>query len=93
MQELLYAIVEGLVDDMSAVKITEDAPDADGITVFHLIVSPSDMGRIIGKQGRNAKALRTIMRAGATKHNMKVAVYIGDGTSASDSAIKIDSDF
>ena len=60
MKDLLYAIAAGLVEDKSAINITEDAPD--------------DMGRVIGKQGRIAKALRTIMRAGAAKKDQNVSV-------------------
>lgn len=76
MKDLLYAITAGLVDDKSAIKIIEDEPDAEGVIVYHLSVAPDDMGRVIGKQGRIAKALRTIMRAGATKQNLKVSVVI-----------------
>jgi predicted RNA-binding protein YlqC (UPF0109 family) len=76
MKDLLFAIAAGLVEDKSAIKITQDEPDADGVIVFHLSVAPDDMGRVIGKQGRIAKALRTIMRAGAAKQNEKVAVSI-----------------
>ena len=76
MKDLLYAITAGLVDDKSAIKITEDEPDAEGVIVYHLSVAPDDMGRVIGKRGRIAKALRTIMRAGATKQNLKVSVVI-----------------
>ena len=76
MKDLLYTIVAGLVEDKSAIQITEDAPDEEGVVVFHLTVAPDDMGRVIGKQGRIAKALRTIMRAGAAKKDMKVSVSI-----------------
>lgn len=76
MKDLLYAITAGLVEDKTAIKIVEDEPDAEGIVVFHLNVAPDDMGRVIGKQGRIAKALRTIMRAGAAKNNIKVSVTI-----------------
>ena len=48
----------------------------DGTIVYHLHVAPNDMGRVIGKQGRIAKAIRTIMRAGAVRHNEKVMVEI-----------------
>lgn len=77
MKELLIAMVEELVEDKTAVEITVDEPNAEGITVYHLHVAPGDMGRVIGKQGRIAKALRTIMRAGAVRHNQKVMVEIG----------------
>ena len=46
--------------------------------MFHLRVAPDDMGRVIGKQGRIAKALRTVMRAAATRQNAKVSVEIDD---------------
>jgi len=76
MKELLFAIVEGLVTDPSAITITEDAPNEEGITVLHLNVAADDMGRVIGKQGRIAKAIRTLMRAAAARENRKVAVEI-----------------
>ncbi len=76
MKDLLYAITAGLVEDKSAIKIVEDEPDADGVILFHLTVAPDDMGRVIGKQGRIAKSLRTIMRAGAAKCGIKVSVTI-----------------
>ena len=76
MKELLYAIVEELVEDKSAIKITEDEPNEEGVIVLHLSVAPDDMGRVIGKQGRIAKAIRTIMHAGAAKSGIKTAVEI-----------------
>ncbi len=76
MKELLYAIVEGLVTDKTAIQITEDAVNEEGIIVLHLTVAPDDMGRVIGKQGRIAKAIRTLMRAGAARENQKVSVEI-----------------
>lgn len=76
MKELLYAIVADLVDNKDAIEITADEPDAEGVTVYHLHVAPDDMGRVIGKQGRIAKAIRTIMRAGAARLEQKVAVEI-----------------
>ena len=76
MKELLYAIVEELVEDKSAIKITEDEPNEEGVIILHLSVAPDDMGRVIGKQGRIAKAIRTIMRAGAAKSGIKTAVEI-----------------
>ena len=76
MQELLLAVARGLVEDKDAVKDTVDAPREDGTIVYHLSVAEGDMGRVIGKQGRIAKALRTIMRAGAAKKDLKVSVTI-----------------
>ncbi len=76
MKELLLAIVEGLVEDKDAIQITEDLPNDEGIIVFHLHVAQSDMGRVIGKQGRIAKAIRTVMRAGAARNDIKVLLEI-----------------
>ena len=76
MKELLISIAQGLVDDPSAVSVTEDAPNEEGPVVYHLHVSESDMGRVIGKQGRIAKAIRTVMRAAATRRDSRVVVEI-----------------
>lgn len=76
MKELLLAIVEGLVEDKAAIQITEDLPNDEGVIVFHLHVAQSDMGRVIGKQGRIAKAIRTVMRAGAARNDIKVLLEI-----------------
>ena len=76
MQELIITIVKGLVDDKDAVSVTVDEPEEDGTVVYHLHVAPDDMGRVIGKQGRIAKAIRTIVRSAAGKVEQKVAVEI-----------------
>ena len=76
MKELLIAIAEGLVHEKSAVSVDVDPVNGEGVTVYHLNVAPSDMGRVIGKQGRIAKAIRTIMRAGAVRANEKIVVEI-----------------
>ena len=78
MKELLLTIARGLVEDPQAVTVVEDAPAEDGTVVFHLHVAENDMGRGIGKQGRIAKALRTLMRAAATRQDAKVSVEIED---------------
>ncbi len=76
MKDLLITIVQELVEDPSAIDITIDEPNSESIVVYHLHVAPSDMGRVIGKQGRIAKAIRTIMRAGAGRANQKIMVEI-----------------
>lgn len=76
MKDLLIAIAEGLVDNKEAVNVTVDEPNAEGVVVYHLNVAPEDMGRVIGKQGRIAKALRTVMRAGASRIDQKIMVEI-----------------
>lgn len=76
MKELLVSIAQGLVSDPAAVSVTVDEPDEEGVIVYHLHVGEEDMGRVIGKQGRIAKAIRTVMRAAATRQNEKVSVEI-----------------
>ena len=78
MKELLMTIAKGLVDDPAAVTVTQDEPLEDGTIVFHLQVAADDMGRVIGKQGRIAKAMRTVMRAAATRQDAKISVEIDD---------------
>ena len=76
MKDLLISIAQGLVEEPDAVTVTVDEPDDEGIIVYHLHVSENDMGRVIGKQGRIAKAIRTVMRAGAGRQNQKIMVEI-----------------
>ena len=76
MKELLETIVSELVEDKSAVKVTVDEPDEEGVVVYHLSVAPDDMGRVIGKKGRIAKAIRIVMRAGASRIDQKIMVEI-----------------
>ncbi len=76
MEELLIAMAQGLVEEKEAVTISVDEPDEEGTIVFHLHVAPDDMGRVIGKQGRIAKAIRTVMRAAASRVGSKVMVEI-----------------
>ena len=67
MQELLKIIAQGLVEKPEEVSVTLDEPKEDGSVVYHLHVAEEDMGRVIGKQGRIAKAIRVVMRAAATR--------------------------
>jgi len=76
MEELLITIAKGLVEQPEAVKVEADAPSEDGTVVYHIHVAEDDMGRIIGKQGRIAKAIRTVARAAAIRTNSKVLVEI-----------------
>lgn len=77
MQELLIAVARGLVENKDAVQVTVDPVREDGTVVYHLIVAEDDMGRVIGKQGRIAKAIRVVMRAAAVRHGEKIVVEIG----------------
>lgn len=76
MKELLTTLAQGLVENPESVSVTEGETLEDGTLVLHLHVAESDMGRVIGKQGRIAKAIRTVMRAAANRQNFKVAVEI-----------------
>ena len=76
MEELLVAITRGLVDQPDAVTVEVDQPDEEGVIVYHLHVAESDMGRVIGKQGRIAKAIRSVVKAAASKEDKKVIVEI-----------------
>ncbi|MCI8604343.1 MAG: KH domain-containing protein [Ruminiclostridium sp.] len=76
MKELLIAMVTELVNDKDAVEVNVDETNEEGVTVYRLHVAPDDMGRVIGKQGRIARAIRTVMRAGAVRYNQKIAVEI-----------------
>lgn len=78
MKELLKTLVTELVEDKSSVEIIEDEPNDEGVITFHLHVAPDDMGRVIGKQGRIAKAIRIVMRAKASKEGKKIMVDIED---------------
>ena len=76
MEALLKTIVSGLVEDPASITVTVDEPNEEDVIVYHLHVAAEDMRRVIGKQGRIAKAIRTIMRAAAIRSNQKVAVEI-----------------
>ncbi len=76
MQELICEIAKGLVEQKDSVSVTVDPIDEDGVVCYHLHVAPEDMGRVIGKQGRIAKAIRTIVRSAAVKSGEKVQVEI-----------------
>lgn len=76
MEELIHSMVYGLVEDKDNITITKDEPNEEDIVVYHINVAPDDMGRVIGKQGRIAKAIRTIARAAANRVGEKVAVEI-----------------
>jgi hypothetical protein len=74
MQELVKVLAKALVENPDAVEVEE--VEEDGRTVLKLHVAQEDMGRVIGKQGRIAKAIRTIVKSAATRENKKVTVDI-----------------
>lgn len=76
MKDSLEAIITSLVNDPSSVSINE--VDGEKAIIFEVKVANSDMGRIIGREGKMAKAIRTIMKALATKEGKKVNVEFID---------------
>ncbi len=76
MKELLETVAKGLVEAPDSVEVTVDEPNEEGVIVYHLHVGADDMGRVIGKQGRIAKAIRTVMRAAAIRNDVKIQVDI-----------------
>lgn len=74
MKELVRVIAQALVDDPSAV-VVEETENEKGL-VISLSVAEDDMGKVIGKQGRIAKAIRTVAKAAASKEDKKVIVEI-----------------
>ena len=74
MKELLEIIAKNLVDNPEAVEVTE-ITKSNGV-VLELKVAPEDMGKVIGKQGRIAKAIRTVVKASAIHNDAHVNVEI-----------------
>ena len=74
MQELVKVLAKALVENPDAVEV--ETVEEDSRTVLKLHVAQEDMGRVIGKQGRIAKAIRTIVKSAATRENKQVTVDI-----------------
>ncbi|MFO7660055.1 MAG: KH domain-containing protein [Candidatus Cloacimonadaceae bacterium] len=74
MKELIEFIVKALVDDPSEVNITEIT--GDKITLYELRVAKSDIGKVIGKRGRTASSIRTIINAVSTKQGKRAELEI-----------------
>ena len=75
MKEVLEIIAKALVDNPDMVNITEITNEDETVTL-ELRVAEGDMGKVIGKQGRIAKALRTVVKAAASRENKKVSIDI-----------------
>ena len=74
MKGLLEVIAKSLVDNPDEVVVTEKETEKG--LVLELKVAPSDMGKVIGKQGRIAKAIRSVVKAAASRENKRVSVEI-----------------
>ena len=76
MKVILKTIIESLVENKDAVEINEKAEEKN--VVYEVKVADNDMGRVIGRQGRLAKSIRTVMKAAGTKEHKKVTVEFVD---------------
>ena len=76
MKDLLLYIAQNLVDNPDEVSVTEKVADSE--TVYELRVAQSDMGKVIGRQGRIAKEIRVLMRSVAQKQGKRISVDIVD---------------
>lgn len=74
MKELLETIAKALVSNPDAVSVNE--VEGEQSVILELTVAPEDMGKVIGKQGRIAKAIRTVVKAASIKENKRVVVEI-----------------
>jgi predicted RNA-binding protein YlqC (UPF0109 family) len=76
MKDLLIYIAQNLVDNPDEVTVTEKEAEAE--TVYELRVAQSDMGKIIGRQGKVAKEIRTLMRSVAQRQGKRIRIDIVD---------------
>jgi predicted RNA-binding protein YlqC (UPF0109 family) len=76
LSELVAEIARRLVDDPDAVRV--ETAEEDDALVLHLFVAPDDLGKVIGRQGRIARALRTLVRAGSVREGRRVLLKIGE---------------
>ena len=74
MKDVVEIMAKSLVDNPYQIAVTET--EEDGIIKIDLTVAPEDMGKVIGKQGRIAKSIRTVVKAAASKGDKKVVVDI-----------------
>ena len=76
MKELIEFLARAIVDEPDAVEVEEERED-DRI-VYHLYVADNDMGKVIGKQGRIANAMRVLLRVAAARNGTRASLEIGD---------------
>jgi predicted RNA-binding protein YlqC (UPF0109 family) len=76
MKELIEFLARGLVDNPDEVRIEEEG-DRDRV-IYHLEVAEGDMGKVIGKEGRIANAMRNLLKVAATRDGTRVSLEIGD---------------
>jgi len=74
LKEILHDIVAAIIGEDAKIEITEK--DNDGMIILELSVAKEDMGKVIGRKGKIAKAIRTVVKACANRHDKKVSVEI-----------------
>ena len=74
MQELVEYMVKALVDEPDAVRV--NGVEGAGVTIFEVSVAPHDLGKVIGRHGRIANALRSVVKAAAVKSNKRATIEI-----------------
>ncbi len=73
--QLIKTMVVGIVDDESAVSVAQAETDKEGV-LFEVKVGKDDVGKVIGKQGRVANAIRTVAKASGAKHGVRIMVNV-----------------
>jgi len=74
MKDLIYSMVSAIVDQTDSIMITEEETEKG--TLYLIKVSKDDVGKIIGKKGRIASSIRTVVKAAAAKNGLRVAVNV-----------------
>jgi hypothetical protein len=78
MKELVEYLARSLVDEPDAVQVEEEVDEDDDRVVYYLHVADDDMGKVIGKQGRIANAMRDLLKVAAARRGTRVSLEIGD---------------
>lgn len=76
LRDLVEFVARSLVDDAAAVRVRTGVPAEGEGLLIELVVAPADMGKVIGRQGRIARALRSVVRAAAVRHRVRVVLDI-----------------
>lgn len=76
LRDLVEFVARSLVDDPAAVQVRTGVPAEGEGLLIELVVAPADMGKVIGRQGRIARALRSVVRAAAVRHRVRVVLDI-----------------
>jgi predicted RNA-binding protein YlqC (UPF0109 family) len=86
MQEFLEYVVKGLVEHPDAVIV--EPSDREGLIVYQLRLHPSDMGKVIGKQGNTINAIRALLQVGSAKQGTRSALEVVEDSTKSEDTIK-----